>query len=132
MFSESGISKLTGKVNDTGTGLPSFVPGVHSGDMLSTLIASASSFSCAPLSTFVGKTKLQLKICRKIVVKFKQQTPVEVLLRGFLVVSPACKLDTSCNCFQYQVRFPHSFLYSLQLKNVAGSVKIVIHIVIQT
>ena len=27
MFSESGISKLTGKVNDTGTGLPSFVPG---------------------------------------------------------------------------------------------------------
>ena len=28
---------------------------------------------------------------------------------GFVVVPPACKLDTSCNCFPYQVRFLHPF-----------------------
>ena len=52
----SGISKLTGKENVIGTGLPSFVPGVQSGDILMTLKASASSFLCAPLSTLTSLT----------------------------------------------------------------------------
>ena len=43
---------------------------------------------------------------------------------GFVVVSPACKFDTSCNCFLYQIRFLHPICYFLQLNGVKNQLYI--------
>ena len=58
------------------------------------------------------------------VVPFYEKPLSECTERGFGVVSPACKLDTSCNCFPFQVRFLPPICYFLQLNGVKNQLYI--------
>ena len=83
---------------------------------------------------FYVKLDIELaKLCARgiISVSTQRKNLNRIASTEVFVVPPACKVDTSWNCFPYQIRFPRQFWYSLQLKTVAGGKEIVIHIVIQ-
>lgn len=66
-----------------------------------------------------GSIKFRIFNCRKLQNSYTysdtkirskhEKTSTELLLLRFSVVSPACKVDTSCNCFPYQIRLPRQF-----------------------